>query len=263
MIPYGNWDLKNKKGNFLFQKDMGGKWKKIARIVLYVHVLLFIALVLTHCSFSRYAEKSYERAIKEKPFDVIIVPGVPYEKEKTTSVMKMRIWWAKHLYDNGFTKNIIFSGSAVYSPFVESIVMKIIADSLGIPAEHLFSETKAEHSTENIYYSWKMAKELGFSKIALATDPFQSRLLKSFIRKYCPGVREVPIVFDSIEIKDGTLPLIDTASAYVPGFVSITERENFWQRLSGTMGKRIKDEVEAARIESKEPSKEDGFSGSN
>jgi uncharacterized SAM-binding protein YcdF (DUF218 family) len=239
------------------------KWKKIGRIVLYIHLFLALALVLTHCSFKRYAEKSYERAIKEKPFDVIIVPGVPYEKEKTTSVMKMRIWWAKHLYDNGFTKNVIFSGSAVYSPFVESIAMKIISDSLGIPAEHTFAETKAEHSTENIYYSWKMAKRLGFTKIALATDPFQSRLLKSFIRKYCPDVQEIPIVFSILEMDEGVLPTIDTTSAYVRGFVSITDREGFWQRLNGTMGKRIKDEIKAGEGSLPDEVETDGFSGSN
>lgn len=242
---------------------MNKKWKKIGRIVLFIHILLVIALVLTHCSFTRYAEKSYARAIKEKPFDVIIVPGVPYDKEKTTSVMKMRIWWAKHLYDSGFTKNIIFSGSAVYSPFVESIAMKLIADTLGIPAANVFAETKAEHSTENIYYSWKMAKKLGFTKIALATDPFQSRMLRSFIRKYCPEVMEVPIVFSILEIEDGPMPAIDTTVAFVPDFVSITKREGFWQRLNGTMGKRIKDEVKAGETEGKEEPKIDDFSGSN
>ncbi len=243
---------------------MNKRWKKIGRIVLYIHILLALALVLTHCSFSRYAEKSYARAIKEKPFDVIIVPGVPYEKEKTTSVMKMRIWWAKHLYDSGFTRNIIFSGSAVYSPFVESIAMKVIADSLGIPAEHVFSETKAEHSTENIYYSWKMAKQLGFTRIALATDPFQSRMLRSFIRKYCPDVKEIPIVFSVLEMEDGPMPPIDTTTAFVPGFVSITEREGFWKRLNGTMGKRIKDEIKAEDSEAqKEELENDDFSGSN
>src|SRR5690349_9113608 len=146
--------------------------KKFFKIFLYFHVFLATAMLLTHCSFSHYAKKSYERAKKEKPFDVIIVPGVPYEKENTTSIMTMRILWAKQLYDSGFTKNIIFSGSAVYSPYVEGITMKIIADSLGIPPEHTFSETKAEHSTENVYYSWKMAKQMGFEKIALSTDPF-------------------------------------------------------------------------------------------
>lgn len=214
------------------------------RIFIYFHLFLGIALLLTHCSFSHYAKKSYENALNEKPFDVIIVPGVPYEKEKTTSVMKMRILWAKHLYDSGFTKNIIFSGSAVYSPYVESIAMKIIADTLGIPSEHTFSETKAEHSTENVYYSWKKAKEMGFEKIALATDPFQSRLLRSFTKKFCPGVKAIPIVFDRLEIDDKPLPVIDTSTAFREGFVSITERESFWQRFSGTMGKKVKQEKE-------------------
>ena len=180
--------------------------KSLLRIFVYVHVFLAVALLLTHCSFKHYAKKSYEKAAVEKPFDVIIVPGVPYEKENTTSVMKMRIFWAKQLYDSGFTKNIIFSGSAVYSPYVEGIAMKVIADSLGIPSDHTFSETKAEHSSENVYYSWKMAKEMGFQKIAMATDPFQSRLLRSFTKKYCPGVKAIPIVFDRLQSDDSPLP---------------------------------------------------------
>jgi len=217
--------------------------KRFIKIILYVHVVLVIALLLTHCSFKRYAKKSYDQAKKDKPYDVIIVPGVPYEKENTSNVMAMRVFWAKHLYDSGFTHNIIFSGSAVYSPFVESIAMKVMADSLGIPSNHTFSETKAEHSTENVYYSWKMAKSMGFEKIALATDPFQSRMLKSFIKKYCPEVKSVPIVFGVLDIEDKSLPVIDTTSAYVADFISITEREGFWERFNGTMGKRIKKEI--------------------
>jgi uncharacterized SAM-binding protein YcdF (DUF218 family) len=215
--------------------------KKFVRIFIYVHVFLAAAMLLTHCTFKRYAEKSYARAKKEKPFDVIIVPGVPYEKENTTMVMKMRIYWAKHLYDSGYTRNIIFSGAAVYSPFVEGLAMKTIADSLGIPREHLYAETKAEHSTENIYYSWKLAKELGFKKIALATDPYQSGLLRSFTRRYCPGVKAIPIVFGMMDIGSKTLPVIDTTSCHSQEFVSILEREGFWQRFRGTMGKRVKE----------------------
>lgn len=237
---------------------MNKRTKKGIKIVFFFHVFLAIALGLTHCSFSRYARKAYAAANEEKPFDVIIVPGVPYELERTTSVMKMRIYWAKHLYDSGYTKNIIFSGSAVYSPFVESVAMKIIADSLGIPADHTFSETKAEHSTENVYYSWKLAKAKGFRKIALATDPYQSRMLKGFIQKYCPDVQSVPIVFDILNIEGKSLPVIDTTSAYVPDFVSIIKREGFWQRLKGTMGARIKEEV---RQENKDGS--ENSAGSN
>ena len=217
--------------------------KKFLKIAVSIPVFLGIALLLTHCSFQHQARKLYVEAAKEKPFDVVIVPGVPYEKEHTTRVMDMRIFWAKHLYDSGYTRNIIFSGSAVYSHFVEGKAMKMIADSLGIPPAHTFAETKAEHSTENIYYSWKLAKEMGFQKIAVATDPFQSAMLRSFIRKYCPGVKSVPVVTDILELEGKTLPVVDTTTLYVRDFVSITERESFWKRFRGTMGKRIKEEI--------------------
>jgi uncharacterized SAM-binding protein YcdF (DUF218 family) len=224
--------------------------KKFLKVLLYSHLFLGVSVMFSQCTFKYYAKRSYERAEKEKPYDVIIVPGIPYDKEKTSSVMKMRIFWAKHLYDNGFAKNIIFSGSAVYTHFVEGVAMKVIADSLGIPSDHTFSETTAEHSTENIYYSWKMAKEMGFQKIALATDPFQSYMLRSFVKKYCPGVKSIPIVFGKIDMDKKTLPLIDTTKAYVANFVSIKEREGFWKRLKGTMGKRIKDEQ---KLEARKP----------
>lgn len=222
-------------------------FKKLLKIVIYIHVFLALGLVFTYCSLRKFASDSYAQAKKDRPYDVIIVPGVPYEKLATTSVMKMRILWAKHLYDSGYTKNIIFSGSSVYSHFTEGTAMKVIADSLGIPPQHTFAETKAEHSTENVYYSWKMAKAMGFRKIALATDPFQAGLLRSFTKKYCPGVVPVPLVFGVIDIDKQPLPLIDTTSCYNKDFVSITKRESFWKRFQGTRGRRVKEEVKAER----------------
>lgn len=229
---------------------MKSVFKKVAKFLLFFHVFVIAALVLSHCSLSRQARKSYERAENEKPFDVVIVPGIPYDtvnKNADNTVMKMRLLWAKHLYDSGFAKNIIFSGSAVYSPYAEGLIMKLVADSLGIPPENTFSELKAEHSTENVYYSWKMAKEMGFRKIAVATDPYQGGLLKSFARRHCPGVKFIPIVFGTMDIGNKKLPVIDPSSAYKKDFVSIMEREGFWRRFRGTMGKRILDEKRAER----------------
>lgn len=213
------------------------------RVMKYITISL--VFILSSCSVSKYTQRTYRDAQKEKPFDVIIVPGVPYDGEKTTDVMKMRLYWAKHLYDSGYTKNIIFSGSAVYTPYVEGIVMKLMADDLGIPPSHTFSETKAEHSTENIYYGWKMAKELGFNKIAMASDPYQSRLLRSFQRKYCPGTKSIPIVFGRMNIETKTLPTIDVTPARVENFKSIKAREGFFTRLRYTLGRRVKQEVKA------------------
>jgi uncharacterized SAM-binding protein YcdF (DUF218 family) len=219
--------------------------KKFLKYFLYFHLFLAVALMLTHCSVTRQAKKSFEAARKEKPFDAIIVPGIPYDSLKPNRVMVMRVYWAKLLYDSGFARNIIFSGSAVYSPYVEGIVMKLMADSLGIPPDHTFSETKAEHSTENIYYSWKLAREKGFTHLAVASDPYQSGLLGGFIRRYCPGTKSIPIVFGTMGIDTLVLPRIDASTAYRKDFVSITKRESFWKRFRGTLGKRVKEEHKA------------------
>ena len=206
---------------------------------------IFLMIVFTQCTFSRYAKKCYDRAGREKPFDVVIVPGIPYEGRDTGTLMKMRLYWAKHLYDNGYTRNIIFSGSAVYSPYVEGVAMKIMSDSLGIPPANTFAETRAEHSTENTYYGWKMAREMGFEKVALATDQFQSILLRRFMRKYCKGMKAIPLVPETFDVDAKALPAINPAAAYKHNFVPITDRETFWQRLRGTLGKRVRNEVKA------------------
>ncbi|NOS57222.1 MAG: DUF218 domain-containing protein, partial [Cyclobacteriaceae bacterium] len=123
--------------------------KRVFRIVLYILVFHLLVFGLTMCSLDRYTTKAFKKAQQERPYDVVIVPGVPYDSVEIGTVFKARILWAKFLYDSGYTKNIIFSGSAVYSPYFEGSVMKTIADSLGIPSSHTFSEIKAEHSTEN------------------------------------------------------------------------------------------------------------------
>lgn len=219
--------------------------KKVTRFLTYFFTIHLIVILLSHCTFSHFSKKSYKLAKKEKPYDVVIVPGVPYAPNETNDVMRMRVFWAKHLYDSGYTRNIIFSGSSVYSPYVEGKVMKALADSLGIPPEHTFSETRAEHSTENIWYGWKMAKKMGFKKIALATDPFQAGLLRGFVKRHTPGVRPVPVVFGMLDIENKKLPVIDTTSLYIQNFEPITKRESFWQRFRGTMGKRVREEKKA------------------
>jgi hypothetical protein len=117
--------------------------KRLIKISIGVVLVPGFSLLLTHCSFQRYAKKSFERAKKEIPFDVIIVPGVPYQDTATNVIYKARVLWAKYLYDSSFTKNIIFSGSAVYTPYYEATTMMMYADSLGLPTENLFAEIEA------------------------------------------------------------------------------------------------------------------------
>jgi uncharacterized SAM-binding protein YcdF (DUF218 family) len=209
--------------------------------VVFVLVCLFL-LILSSCSFSKKAALKLFEQTKNKSFDIIIVPGVPLENGKWGKIMKGRIYWAKYLYDQGIAKNIMFSGSSVYSPYYEGEVMGLYAEALGIPKEHIFAEIKAEHSTENIYYSYKKAKKLGFKTIALASDPFQTKSLRRFTRrKVNADVILLPMVIDTMKLIEPTMtdPEIDYRKAYNPQFISLKKREGLWKRLRGTLGKNV------------------------
>ena len=179
-------------------------------------------------------------AAQLKPFDAIIVPGVPFKNGNWDSVMKARVIWSYILYRDGYTKNVIYSGASVYSPYYEGKIMALYAEQLGIPKEHIFSETRARHSTENVFYSYLLAKKQGFKSIALATDPFQSSLLQRFTRKrFLTPVYHLPFVTDTLALYNHLNPQIDPTPAFSNDFVSITKEESLWKRIKGTLGKDI------------------------
>jgi hypothetical protein len=86
-----------------------------------------------------------------------------------------------------------------------------------------------------------MAKKLGFGKIAVATDPFQSSTLKSFAWDYGLKVVFIPIVYDSLKTVNPDSSLhIDPASAFVRNFIPLPKRENILKRSLGTLGLEMK-----------------------
>jgi len=173
---------------------------------------------------------------------MLIVPGVPLENGKWSRMMKARICWSKYLYDNGIVKNIIYSGSSVYTPYYEGKVMALYAEALGIPSNHIFYETKAEHSTENIYYSYKKAKQLGFITIALASDRFQTKAYEKFTQeKVSSEIVILPMVVDTVKMMALHIeePIIDCRKAFNKDFVSLKKRETYRERLRGTKGEHI------------------------
>jgi uncharacterized SAM-binding protein YcdF (DUF218 family) len=207
----------------------------------YIFIVSFLWLI-TSCSFSARTTRQYLNKAQTKSYDVIAVPGVPFTEKGWDRTMKARVYWSKYLFDKGIAKNIMYSGSSVYSPYYEGEIMALYAIAIGIPKEHVFSETKAEHSTENLYYSFLKSKKLGFNSIALATDPFQAKQLKRFARiKISEDAGIIPIVFDTLRSMEPLMidPVIDYQQAYNKNFVPLKKRESFWKRLRGTMGKNI------------------------
>ena len=217
----------------------------IKRFTLFngIPILLFLAaLIFSACSFSAKTTERYFAKAKTNSYEMIAIPGVPFTETGWDSTMKARVYWAKYLFDKGIAKNIMFSGSSVYSPYYEGEIMAMYAIALGVPKENVFAETKAEHSTENLYYVYLKSKKLGFTKIALATDPYQAKQLRRFAKvKISKDVGIIPIVFDTLRILQPYMinPVINYPLAYNKDFISLKKRESFWKRLRGTMGKNI------------------------
>lgn len=203
---------------------------------------LGITLYMAGCiSVSKGPHKAYNEVVKhDVTFDAIIVPGIPFENGRWDTIMKARVLWAYILFKNGVTRNIIFSGNAVYSPYNEAKVMGLYAQKLGVPANNIFYETRARHSTENVFYSYLVAKKNNFKVVALATDPFQSALLRSFTRaRFATPIYHLPFVVDSLRKYDHIEPVINPEGAKADDFTSITSEESRLKRLFGTLGNDI------------------------
>ncbi|WP_346239276.1 YdcF family protein [Niabella insulamsoli] len=207
------------------------------KIVLAALLCIFL---LGCISYRKRPARLFNEVVQnQKTFDVAIVPGIAFH-DKWDSVMKGRVLWVDFLYRKGIVKNIIFSGAAVYSPYTEAKIMGLYARQLGIPETHIFYETRAEHSTENIYYSYELAREKGFKTIALVTDPFQSALTKGFTRRrFATPIQHIPFMVDTLNKINKVDYTINPAAAFKPGFQSIVEREGRIKRFFGTLGAHI------------------------
>ena len=77
---------------------------------------LFFTLALYSCAYVAHSPgKAYKKASQE-PYDVVIIPGFPHDGKEWNEVIKFRLLWAVHLYENNLAKNFIFSGGAVHTP---------------------------------------------------------------------------------------------------------------------------------------------------
>lgn len=230
--------------------NINKKWKRVLKIIFWgwlISSLIFIGMI--YYQLSIVPAQLYQKAQLSESYEAIIVPGVPfYEKNgKWSFIMKARVYWAYFLYKTGKAKNIIYSGGAVYSPYVEAQIMGLYGEKLGVDPKHIFTENRAEHSTENLYYSLLIAKEQGFKRIALATDPFQHRMLRKFAIEYGLSLDYIPIVFSKLQQMPQPDVVIDPSSACVSkeNFIALPERESWSERMQGTRGEKI---LEDSRI---------------
>lgn len=215
--------------------------KKHLQVVIYF-LLIFVFVSQSSCiSYKKRPARLFKTIIdKGLTFDAGIVPGYPFDGQKWDTIVKGRVLWAKYLYDKGIIRNIIFSGAAVYSPYYEAIIMGLYGEALGIPTNHIFYDTLAQHSTENIFYSYQIARKQGFKSLALVTDSVQSSLTKRFTkRRFETKIYHIPFLSDTLLKLNHVNPVIDPSTAFKKNFVSIKDEEKKFRRFRGTLGSFI------------------------
>lgn len=202
---------------------------------------IFFLLLFSSCYFFGPSSSSrLKQAQAVKPIDVAIIPGLPLHKGAWDTLLKARILWSEFLIKKGYVTHVIYSGSAVYTPWVEGSSMALYAKALGIDSNRILIDTMAEHSTENLYYGYLLAKQKGYRTVAVATDPFQCFLLHKFAKKnFRETIYFLPIIYDSIASRTSFEYKIDTTVTKRNNFVPITIREDFKSRYKGARGKRI------------------------
>jgi uncharacterized SAM-binding protein YcdF (DUF218 family) len=214
--------------------------KRIRQIFILVFISAWI-FASVHFVFHVYIQPYllFQKAKTKAPYDAVIIPGIPCDQGKWGFIMKKRVLWSVYLYKTGVTKNIIYSGSAVRTPYNEGKIMALYAEKLGVPSQHIYVEPSAEHTTENVYYSYLLCQQKSFHSIGFATDPFQTMKIESFIRRLLLPVDLIPMVIPVIsEIKTSPIE-IESWKAYTPGFISIDNRETREEQEFYSAGGRV------------------------
>jgi len=205
-------------------------------------VFIFCSLLLSSCFFlGPTPRKLLQTAEAAKPIDIVIVPGLPLYHGKLDTLLKSRLLWSHYLFKKGIVSNVLYSGNAVYTPWIEGSSMALFANQLGIEDKNIVIDTIAEHSTENLFYGYYQAKNMGYKTIAIATDPFQCAMLHKYAKKnFKETIYFIPIIYDSIKPKMGMNLVIDTTLTVKKNFIPIEERLDYKDRFKGTTGKNIK-----------------------
>lgn len=205
-------------------------------------IVIACLIGLSSCFFLGPSPKKRLQKIADiAPVDVVIVPGLPLYQGQWDTLLKTRMLWSEFLIKKGYVKQVLYSGNAVYTPWMEGPSMALIARQLGIDSARILIDTIAEHSTENLYYSYLLAKAKGFKSIAVATDPFQCAMLHKFAKKnFEEEIYFLPVIYDSIRARTNVEVWIDTTLTKKKNFRSLEERQSYKDRMKGTRGKQIK-----------------------
>jgi hypothetical protein len=171
--------------------------------------------------------------------DVAVVPGCPSESDGSLSPCQARrAVWAKVLWERGQATHFITSGGAVHSRYVEAEGLAAALFALGVPAERIYLDPDALHTDENMYNSMRIARKLGFRRVAVASEGMQAeggcRMMHDWGQPCQPLSMEHRLVAGQRERLAKILSRVRAARVPDSEWVEVDERE---RRLAGRTGR--------------------------
>lgn len=120
------------------------------------------------------------------PLDVAVVLGCPADDDGQASLCELcRIKSAVRAYREGRVRNLLFSGNAAHSPFVEADVMADLAEQNGVPKDHVLREPRAYTTWQNLRYAKQLLDEKKLQTVLIVSTSDhlpRARRIASFYR---------------------------------------------------------------------------------
>lgn len=103
--------------------------------------------------------------------DVIVVLGCPNNDDGSPAECQIaRANIAFALSAAGYGDRFITSGAAAHNPYVEADTLAALLMERGVPSDHIFRDTLALHTDENIYYSSHIMLEHGWTTAVIVSE---------------------------------------------------------------------------------------------
>ncbi len=105
---------------------------------------------------------------------IVVFAGGVGESGKPGQGYEERVERAVELYKQGYADHIIFSSGYAYF-FKEPLIMKALAESLGVPKEAIILEDKAKDTYQNVMFSKEILDQKKWKSILLVSSPYHMR----------------------------------------------------------------------------------------
>ncbi len=119
---------------------------------------------------------------------IVAFSGGVGESGKAGQGYEERVEKAVELYSKGYADKLIFSSGHTYR-FKETLVMKALAISLGVPEGAIILEDEAKNTFENVKFSKQILDRRGWNSILLISAPYHMKRASLVFNKIAKDIK--------------------------------------------------------------------------